>query len=359
VPNSASCPASKPFAVVQNSNGKTVGCHPTKAKAQAQLAALNINVRAARMDKGPAPTSASELHAHLVAVSPDGHGMDPEDLTGMSATDLISVHVLDHKENPKNHGHEDLYPITGLLSAEPSGTLRENLVRVIAPADYELRETDTGAPTLFGHFTPVGEWAEINSEREGQFMERSVEGFADESFQRSIPKVTFQHGRDPSMGDQVLGIPTVLRSDAYTEVPLFDGIPPLVMSGLRNHAYGMSYRFSVDGQDVNRKPGVSEHNPKGLPERTITKATVHEFGPVTFPAYATATAAVRSMTDWYQPPTFEDELARLAREQPKHLAAVIERALKGEEDGQPRAKPEPVPQRFRSREEFLEWVSRS
>jgi hypothetical protein len=237
--------------------------------------------------------------------------------------------------------------------------LRENLVRVIAPADYELRESDS-APVLFGHFTPVGEWAEISSEREGEFMERSIEGFADESFQRQTPKVTFQHGRDPSMGDQVLGIPTVLRSDAYTEVPLFDGIPALVMSGLRNKAYGMSYRFSVDDQDVNRKPGVSDYNPKGLPERTITKASVHEFGPVTFPAYASATAGVRSMTDWYQPPTFSDELARLAREHPKNLAAAIERALKGDTDGQPEAKPQPEPiRKFRSDEEFLSWLTKS
>ena len=118
----------------------------------------------------------------------------------------------------------------------------------------------------------------------------------------------------------------------------------------------MSYRFSVDEQEVVRKPAVSEYNPEGLPERTITKASVAEFGPVTFPAFANATAAVRSMTDWYQPPTFSDELARLAREHPTALAAQIQRALK---DEPVEAKPQPVPNRFRDQEEWFEWLSKS
>jgi hypothetical protein len=241
--------------------------------------------------------------------------------------------------------------------------LRDNLVRVLAPGDYELREEGDGPPLLFGHFTPTGEWAEIESEREGHFLERSVAGAFDESFERSKPKVTFQHGRDPSMGDQILGIPSVLRSDAYAEVPLFDGIPPLVMSGLRNKAYGMSYRFSVDDQDVVRKPSKSDYNPGGLPERTITKASVFEFGPVTYPAFVGAKAAVRSLTDWYQPQTFEDELSMLAREHPRDLAAQIEKALKGVAQTGSAAEhvepPPPTPPRFRSREEFLAWMSQS
>jgi len=212
---------------------------------------------------------------------------------------------------------------------------------------------------MFGHFTPVGEWAEIDSVFEGRFMERSVEGFADESFQRSMPKVLFQHGRDPSMGDQVMGIPTVLRSDAYNEVPLFDGIPPLVMSGLRNKAYGMSYRFSVQQEDVVRKPAISEHNPGGLPERTIVKASVSEFGPVTFPAYVGATAGIRSLTDKFRPRDFDFEVQQMALEHPKHLAAVIERALKGDKDEPVEAKPQAVLPRFRTREEYLQWLSKN
>lgn len=39
------------WAVVQDSNGKVVGCHPTREKALDQLAVLNINVREASMDE--------------------------------------------------------------------------------------------------------------------------------------------------------------------------------------------------------------------------------------------------------------------------------------------------------------------
>ena len=52
-------------------------------------------------------------------------------------------------------------------------------------------------------------------------------------------------------------------------------------------------------------PRSRDHNPKGLPERTILEATLPEFGPVTFPAYASADARARmemrsvSMTDEY------------------------------------------------------------
>lgn len=43
VPNHSSCPASKPFGVVKNADGSLAGCHPSKAAANKQLAALYAN----------------------------------------------------------------------------------------------------------------------------------------------------------------------------------------------------------------------------------------------------------------------------------------------------------------------------
>ncbi len=41
--SSAKCPSSKPYAVIKDSDGTVMGCHATKADAQAQLAALYAN----------------------------------------------------------------------------------------------------------------------------------------------------------------------------------------------------------------------------------------------------------------------------------------------------------------------------
>jgi len=67
------------------------------------------------------------------------------------------------------------------------------------------------------------------------------------------------------------------------------------MDGLRAGAYGSSFRFQVQAEQYVNSPVRSDHYPAGLPERTITEAKVFEFGPVTFPAYAGATAGVRAL----------------------------------------------------------------
>jgi HK97 family phage prohead protease len=159
-------------------------------------------------------------------------------------------------------------------------------------------------PTMVGHFARFGEWARIDSIFEGRFMERIAPGAFRASFEAQTPKVLFQHGRDPQIGDKPLGPVEVLREDevgAYYEVPLLDAnYVREILPGLRAGLYGSSFRFSVDAESRVEHPGRSTYNPSGLPERTIEQATVPEFSCVTFPAYAGATAGVRSLTDWYR-----------------------------------------------------------
>src|SRR6185369_7547589 len=43
VAKSAECPSSKPWAVIKNADGKVMGCHPTQAAAEKQLAAIHAS----------------------------------------------------------------------------------------------------------------------------------------------------------------------------------------------------------------------------------------------------------------------------------------------------------------------------
>ena len=131
--------------------------------------------------------------------------------------------------------------------------------------------------------------------------------------QRASIKVQYDHGFDANVGDSPLGPIDELKEDddgAYYEVPLLDTdynrdrILPLLQGRLmsgeqRGSLLGASFRFRIVNDEWNYEPGTSDANPDGLPERTIREVRLYEFGPVVFPAYAEATAAVRSLTDHY------------------------------------------------------------
>jgi HK97 family phage prohead protease len=179
------------------------------------------------------------------------------------------------------------------------------VVRAIKPG-YELRAADgVGMPTLTGHFAVFDRWTEIDSFWEGHMMESIASGAFARTFKndRAGMRVLFQHGRDPIAGDKPLGPIDVLEEDtvgARYEVPLLDtSYVRDLLPGLEAGLYGASFRFRVMKETVTEKPDRSDHNPDALPERVIQEAQVMEFGPVTFPAYADATAGVRSLTDQY------------------------------------------------------------
>lgn len=182
---------------------------------------------------------------------------------------------------------------------------RDNLFRAVFPG-VELRAADgeESGPVMTGHFAVTNQWTRINSIFEGEFLER----FAPGAFRKTIKdgrdsmRVLFQHGRDPQVGNKPLGPIRELREDdqgAYYEVDLLDAgyVRNEILPGLEQDLYGASFRFRVIKEEINEKPRRSTHNPDGITERTIKEAEVIEFGPVTFPAYAGASAGVRSLTD--------------------------------------------------------------
>ncbi len=240
---------------------------------------------------------------------------------------------------------------------------RDDLVQA-QPGDFEIRdpESEGGVPTMHGHFAVFDQWTEINSLYEGNFLERIAPGAFAKTFeeQRKIIRVTFNHGQDPSLGDQVLGMVEELEEDEYGAryaVPLFEGIPALVMSGLRKNAYGSSFRFRVIQEDFNREPKASATNPEALPERTVRQAQVYEFGPVTYPAYEGATAGVRSLTDRFVMERFTRDPAQLRR-----LLEDVRDVKALPDDGaaalHPVIESRPVEKRFHSRDEWLAYITK-
>jgi HK97 family phage major capsid protein/HK97 family phage prohead protease len=174
-----------------------------------------------------------------------------------------------------------------------------------AAMPVEAQAADTGMPTMTGHFATFNDWYEVDSLFEGHFLESVDPRAFDQTIaeSRDSMKVLFDHGQDPHIGNKILGQIESLSTDetgpAYS-VPLFDtSYNRDLAPGLEAGAYGSSFRFQVDEDTWQRSPTASEYNPDALPERTITRASVMEFGPVTFPANPNARAGTRSTTDDY------------------------------------------------------------
>ena len=118
-----------------------------------------------------------------------------------------------------------------------------------APTGSSRRSDPSTGTTLRGHFAVFNQWTTIDSLLEGRFVERIAPGaFRQAERDHSGVRVLFNHGRDPSIGDKVLGPIQTLREDArgaYFEVPLLDtsytgDLIPALEAGL----YGSSFRFA-------------------------------------------------------------------------------------------------------------------
>jgi HK97 family phage prohead protease len=208
----------------------------------------------------------------------------------------------------------------------------DNLVRArYDEGTIELRAEGEGGTgrTLFGHFAVFNRWTEIDSWYEGRFMERIAPGAFKQTFAERADKirVLYDHGHDPSIGNKPLGAPDVLREDksgAYYESELFEAsYVEDLMPALRAGQLGASFRFRVTADEWKEPAKASTSNPGKLPERTITGVDLYEFGPVTFPAYADASAGVRSGSDQFIERLLanEDVLARYIERAGPQVAA--------------------------------------
>lgn len=258
------------------------------------------SICAGRRDGDPELQSTWALPHHARAGGPPNANGVRNALSRLSQTEGLT-----NAEAARRHLERHLSAINAETNSADADHPTEDLFRAVWPG-YELRDDGDGMPVMHGHFAVFDEWTEINSLFEGRFLERIDPRAFDRTFtdDRDGIRVLFQHGRDPVVGDKPLGPIDVLRATdrgAYYEVPLIDtSYNRDLLPALRAGLYGASFRFTVEDESWNRKPGRSEYNPEGLPERSILDASVPEFGPVTFPAYAGATAGVRSLTDRFR-----------------------------------------------------------
>jgi phage head maturation protease len=322
---SASCPASKPWACVKDADGKVMGCHPTKAAAQKQVAALYAN-EGSSMASNPRP------YGNVTYADPK-NGKYPID---------TAAHAKAAWSYINQAGNAAKYPMNGVtlssvkarikaackkfgitISQDNAAHFTPDLDVVRSGEVVELRaadETPDGSlGVLTGRFSEFGRWYKVSSRFEGDFMERVAPGATVDTIRDDIGsmRVLFDHGMDAQIGNKVLGPIGSLteRSDGpHYEVPLFDtSYNRDLLPGLKAGVYGASMRMRVTGDEWDDEPPRSDTNPDGIPERTITRMKVPEFGPVTFPANQGASAGIRSATDEFygrmaevNPPAFAD-----------------------------------------------------
>lgn len=202
-------------------------------------------------------------------------------------------------------------------------------------ASYRADHDPGDSPTMTVAFSAFGVWYEIDSFFEGRFLERVAPG----AFVKTINerggqvKVLFNHGFEFDIGDKILGPISLLEereTGPYGEVPLLDtSYNADLIPGLRAGVYGSSFMFNVLDDQWEYEPERSDHNPDGLPERTITTVRLLEFGPVTWPANPQATAGLRGHTDTYaervrarSPERYESLAERFAAFRAEHRLAA-------------------------------------
>lgn len=285
-------------------------------------------------EKGMGPNAAGVRNA--LSRLPQTQGLTNHD----AAQSHLDAHLATVQASEKKSGPPPRDSLVRAMTAPPDLVYRK---RVAAPASPPAADAGTAPdagdgtdpdaaddvmPTMVGHFARFNEWTEIDSFWEGNFMESISPGSFKKTIAENIQNVRtlFNHGQDPQIGDKVLGAIDVLKEDkegAYYEVPLFDtSYNRDLVPGLTAGVYGASFRFRVMKEEFTQSPKPSAYNPTGLPERVIKEVALAEFGPVTFPAYTSATAGVRSST--LRSLTDDFIIEAMARKNPELFQQVLE-----------------------------------
>jgi HK97 family phage prohead protease len=336
---SSRCPAAKPWAVIKDADGSVVACHPSKADAQRQVAALYVNEGASMSDKATA--GRAEWTAAYVNDLPDSSFLYIAPGGSKDADGKTAPRSLRYFPVKDAQGNVDLPHLRNALARIPQANLSagvkaaaikkaqvmlqaatrsehdegagmpddqhetmsggEVVSRDLNPAAMRFREEGDSPPILEGRMMPYDEWTEVRSPIEGHFMERFAPGSLAKTMaeQADRIRVMFEHGFDSVFGKQAIAAVDEMRDEAdgaYYRASLLQGVPELLISGLRRGLYGSSIRYAPVKWERVRSPKASDHNPESIPEHTVREAAMKEFSVVPFPQYSGATAMVRSST---------------------------------------------------------------
>lgn len=168
-------------------------------------------------------------------------------------------------------------------------------------------------------------------------MERFAPGALAKTMKERAARIRalFEHGRGFLHSQPIAEIEDMREEGdgAYYRASLLEGLPPLLVSGLRRGLYGSSVRFRPIKTDRVRRPRASDLNPGRIEERTHREVQLLEFSVVTFPQYAGATAMVRSITD--------DLAAKMLLEDPARLLQIVQARQNEEAEPQHSTEEEP------------------
>lgn len=177
--------------------------------------------------------------------------------------------------------------------------------------------SDDGAPTrLVGYAALFNRDAVIS----GLFRERIAPGAFTQAVVRDDVRALFNHDANFVLGRTTSGTLTLSEDGQGLQ---YDVVPPdttwardLMVSVQRGDISQSSFAFSVDDEAWDYSGG-------DLPLRTVTRATLYDVSPVTYPAYEATSVSARSAAEAAKA-VLPDErwTVELSRERCRHIDAA-------------------------------------
>lgn len=243
--------------------------------------------------------------------------------------------------------------IEEITESEVEETSGQRLYRISSPDQLIFR--DDGEAVVEGRVVPYNEWSEVDSVVEGHFMERFEFGSLAKTISERANglKVYFEHGKSKIFDSQPIA--EMRRAweqpdGGYFQAALLDGLPDLFRDGLKRGLYGASIGAEVIKMERVRSPKKSDYNPDGIEERTYKELRAFDYSITPRPHYASATVALRSITD--------DLLIDRLLEDPKRLLDLITRKEETEpQHSEPETSEEPVSEGSRSTQPSHDYLN--